>query len=165
MRRVQRVCIGIATLSLFGCGSDGVNDTPVDMQPGAYLVDFRAPMFGADISKTTEAKRCITGNPKDVPSKLVRSYISLAPECATAKFERKGNQLTGSVTCPLDEDRATGKAIVTFDGTIAESSLSGTMKIDMQITASQDPQAKIAAGLLSKVPIPFRAERTGDCSN
>jgi Protein of unknown function (DUF3617) len=165
LRRVQGVCIGIATLSLAGCGSEAVNQAPVDMQPGAYLVDFKAPMFGADISKTTEASRCITGDPKDVPSKLVRSYISLAPECAEAKFERKGNQLTGSVTCPLDEDRATGKAVVSFDGTIAKASLSGTMKIDMQITASQDLQAQIAAGLLSKVPIPFRAERTGDCAN
>lgn len=135
------------------------------MQPGAYLVDFKAPMLGADIKKTTEAKRCITGDPEYVPTKLVRSYIALAPECATARFERKGNQLTGSVTCPLDEQRAKGKAVVTFDGTIAETSLSGTMTIDMQITSSQDPQAGAAAALLSKVPIPFRAERAGDCSN
>ncbi|WP_310532649.1 DUF3617 family protein [Novosphingobium sp.] len=165
MQSVQRGCIGIATLLLAGCGSDAANEAPVDMEPGAYLVDFKAPMFGADISKTIDGKRCITGDPEYVPTKLVRSYISLAPECATAKFERKGNQLTGSVTCPLDPQRATGKAIVTFDGTIAETSLSGTMKIDMQITASQDPQAQAAAALMSKVPIPFRAERTGDCLN
>ncbi|MEJ6009273.1 DUF3617 domain-containing protein [Novosphingobium aquae] len=142
-----------------------MNEAPVDMQPGTYLVDFKAPMFGADIAQTTEAKRCIKGDPEYVPTKLVRSYILLAPECATAKFERKGNQLTGSVTCVLDQQLATGKAIVTFDGTIAETSLRGTMKIDMRITASQDPQAQAAAALLSKVPIPFRAERTGDCSN
>lgn len=165
MRCVQGTCIGIATLLLAGCGSDSASEAPVDMQPGAYLVDFKAPMFGADIAKTTEAKRCITGEAQYVPTKLVRSYITLAPECATAKFERKGNQLTGSVTCPLDPQRATGKAVVSFDGTIAETSLSGTMTIDMQITSSQDPQAQTAAALLSKVPIPFRAERTGDCSN
>lgn len=152
-------------LSLGACGKDASQDVPVEMQPGAYLVDFKAPMFGADISKTAEARRCITGEPQYVPTKLVRSYIALAPECATARFERKGNRLTGSVTCPLDEDRVTGKAVVTFDGTIAETSLSGTMKIDMQIASSPDPQAAAAAALLSKVPIPFRAERTGDCSN
>jgi hypothetical protein len=135
----------------------------MNMQPGAYRVDFKAPMLGADIAETNEAKRCITGDPKDVPTKLVQSYIALAPECAAAKFERKGNRLTGSVTCPLDGTQASGKAVVTFDGTIGETSLSGTMNVDMQLTASQDPQAQVAAALLSKMPIPFRAERIGDC--
>ncbi|MFM5907208.1 MAG: DUF3617 domain-containing protein [Novosphingobium sp.] len=149
---------------LSACGQgDGSTDEPVTMLAGQYEAAFAAPALMGG-KKSAELKRCISGSAKDFPSMIVRPYLSLDPHCATAKFERTGNRLTGQAVCPLDPDRARGKATVLFEGTIAPESIDGSVTIDMQIESAEDPQAKQAADMMRAVALPFSANRTGDCS-
>ncbi len=159
--RSKFIVVAAAAALLAGCG-DPASQAPVGMEPGNYEITVTGSMFGMKTEAQSDGSRCVTNAPEHIPTALLRPYLALNEQCATAKFERTGNKLTGSSLCQLED--GVGTATVHFDGTVAADTLDGTLRMEFDLDMPDSQEAKTAALLLKAASIPFSAKRTGDCT-
>lgn len=168
------VTAGLALASCGGPARDAASEAKVDMKPGLYTITGGAKGIPSAASANAPG-----GGPKDVcltpgrldgwPLPFVRQYAALHPGCESQGLKRTGNAFSGTYECPVDPDRATGSATVTYEGEISptETVLRTNVQMNVEpVNASEEDKRDMALAktAMSHITLVFRATRKGDCS-
>ena len=173
-RAVVPVALGLA-LSACTPARDPASEAPVDMNPGLYVISG-----GAKGVPSATSANAPGGGPKEVcltsgrlegwPLPFVREYAALHPGCSSDGLKRTGNAFSGSFSCPVDPEKATGAAKVTYEGEVSETEteLRTNVAFDMEpVNATEEEKRQLAMGkaMMSAMTLAFKATRKGDCSS
>lgn len=179
MPRIIQVAVLAAALSglMAGCSpaGDPATEEPVELTPGLYQITLSGAgmaQFTQQSPSETEDEVCV--RPGDVtrfPDRMARNYFSMHPGCTASPEPREGNSFRGTVTCPLDPERATGKITIEYQGVVSADRVVATsqMTFDAQPvpgTMSPEERRQLAQGaaLMELVGIQVTAVRAGDCA-
>lgn len=163
-RIVSRLVLAGATLALTGCAArDPASETPVQVKPGLYEAEMSAGFGPFSLGASETARRsCVT--PDEVehfPQVFTRRYLSMDGECDGPLSERKGNLVTGELTCAPDEDK-----VINFNyaATVSEQQVDVDLKGNIGLSAEALEQSSETAAKLSRaVTLSVAIKRVGDC--
>jgi len=148
---------------------------PIELTPGLYQITLSGAglaQFTQQRGGKTEDEVCVrAGDVSRFPDRLARNYFSLHPGCTFSPQARQGNAIGGTLSCPLDPQRAMGKITLDYEGVISADRVetTGRMKIEARSVPgalSEEEASQLAQGaaLMEQVGIKVVAIRSGDCS-
>lgn len=178
MPSIIRVAVLIVALSalLAACSpaGDPATQEPVELSPGLYqitLLGAGMAQFTQQSPGKTEDEVCVrSSDVSRFPDRMARNYFSMHPGCTASPEPREGNAFVGTVTCPLDPDRASGKITIEYEGVVSADRVVATSRMKVEAkpvpgTMSPKEQRQVAQGaaLMEMVGIQVTAVRAGDC--
>jgi hypothetical protein len=180
---IRTATLCFMAVALVGCSAaaDPASEQPVDLTPGKYVMARSFNGLGAFGNRLVQngpggenRDICIPhGDTAYVNNDLPRMVFDFVPTCTNSPAERQGNQVSGTITCTLDPQRAMGGTMkVEYSGTVAAESLalSGTMKMELppSATANMPPEraaeTRNAIAAMEALTFDVSFTRAGDCS-
>ena len=155
--------IGVG-LALTGCANaDPASEAPVQVKPGMYEAEMSAGFgpFSLGASET-EKRSCVTADEVEhFPQVFTRRYLSMDGECDGPLSERKGNLVTGELTCAPDDDKSIK---LNYAATVREERVDVAIKGEIGMTADMlEKSSETAAKLSRAIEMSVAIKRIGDC--
>ena len=144
------------------------------MQRGMYQAEVSGQFAGivdtAGLYKDGKKRSisfCYRGLTDGYPTAPIVELVDVDRRCDTPVVDRHGNQLTVTISCPIDPDKGVGQINFIYTGVIKETSLDGTVKADLDIQVSSDPEfdkyrSQIAA-MTEVVKFRVNTRKVGEC--
>lgn len=167
-------CVGSLLFIIAACAetADPANETPVDPEPGQYVITTSEALFKKSEPKQEPITLCL--EQRDSASfgyTLAENYFLIHGLCTAQRAPRKGSMITGEIVCPVDPKLATGANRFAYKGAISSNSvkLEARMRIDADIkegseTEVSEAQMRLAMKVFEKVKYIIEAKRIGDCA-
>ncbi len=167
-RGLGSIAIAAASLLAAGCSRDAAAEEPVQLKPGMYEVSLSGggAMFSSTPSEL-EKKSCVTAdNAEFFPQTFTRRYLEMDDSCSGPLSERKGNQISGKLSCPLVESQVSGEIAMDYVGAVSPEAVTVKVKAKGTLTeADLSDRAKVENLALFQdgVTIKMAVKRVGDC--
>lgn len=160
----------VGLLALAACNRDAAAEAPVTVKPGLYEASLSGRAnspFYSPAPGELDKKTCVTAaSAENFPQKFARTYFTFDDSCGGPLAERKGNAISGKVSCPFDRSRVTGELVIAFDGTVSEESVdvAAVARIE-NLQGEPEDRAEIEATPLVKdgIDMKLSVRRVGDC--
>lgn len=151
-------------LTLSGCAArDPATEAPVQVKPGMYEAEMSAGFgpFSLGASETSR-RSCVTADEAEhFPQVFTRKYLSMDGACDGPLSERKGNLVTGELTCAPDEDKIFK---MQYAAAVSEEQVDVGIKGEIGMSAEAlEKSADTAAKLSRAIKISVAIKRVGDC--
>lgn len=169
------------TLVLAGCAQrDPASEERVDPADGQYEISFEAggalgavmPQNANDSSSTRSV--CVRNGSGSTFAESVAKGAAWHPSCSNSPAPRQGNALSGTMTCPLDQERVPGGRLVSnYTGAVSADGVEVEMVTKFEVpdavfaamSPEQASEMRQALTLMENIPIKIVGRRTGDCAS
>lgn len=170
------------TLVLAGCAQrDPASEERVDPADGQYEISFEAGgALGAVMPQNANGPGsdtrsvCVRNGSGSTFAESIAKGAAWHPSCSNSPAPRQGNALSGTMTCPLDQERVPGGRLVSnYTGAVSadgvEVEMVSKFEIPEAVFAAMRPEQasemRQALTLMENIPIKIVGRRTGDCTS
>lgn len=160
LRKIVLVAVAAA---LSSCGGDPAAEEPVKVRPGLYEAKMSAGFGPFSVAASEqESRSCVTEDETEhFPQVFTRKYLSMDGQCDGPLSERKGNLVTGKLTCPADDERT---LTINYTAKVRAESVDVDVKGEMTAKPSDLEETTTFESKLSKgIDLGVKIKRVGDC--
>lgn len=174
-----RAALFVVAFTLTGCGSrDPASEDRVEPADGQYEIKYEVGGAIGALMPTTSGpgskpKTVCVRNASGVTfAEALPKGVAWHPSCTHSPAPRQGNAMSGTMTCPMDPQRAPGgRLVVDYHGAVAEDGVTVDMttrvEVPQSVYASMSEEEagnlREAFGMIESLPMKIVATRTGDC--